>query len=78
MKLEKPLCPECGEPAVGTLERLKGCAQFEGPIDGARTSLGISTEVLLARFFDIDLKKLEDEKLQMLSECRKFHEKSSV
>ena len=30
MKLENPNCPECGEPAHGTLERLCGYAEFVG------------------------------------------------
>jgi hypothetical protein len=30
MKLHKPTCPECGEPARGTVERLCGCAEFAG------------------------------------------------
>jgi hypothetical protein len=28
MKLHNPNCPECGEPAHGTVERLTGYAQF--------------------------------------------------
>lgn len=30
MKLHTPMCPDCGEPAHGTLERLTGYAQFDG------------------------------------------------
>ena len=30
MKIHQPQCPECGEPARGTLERLCGCAEFAG------------------------------------------------
>jgi hypothetical protein len=30
MKVHTPLCPECGESARGTVERLGGCAQFAG------------------------------------------------
>lgn len=28
MKLKVPLCPECNEPAIGTLETLQGVANF--------------------------------------------------
>jgi hypothetical protein len=31
MKLHKPICPECGEPANGTVERLSGRADFSPP-----------------------------------------------
>ena len=30
MKLHTPLCPECSEPAHGTVERLSGYAAFAG------------------------------------------------
>ena len=30
MRLSDPLCPECGEPACGTVERLSGYAEFLG------------------------------------------------
>jgi len=30
MRLHMPLCPECGKPANGTLERLTGRADFDG------------------------------------------------
>jgi hypothetical protein len=30
MKLHEPFCPECGEPAHGTVERLMGRAEFNG------------------------------------------------
>jgi hypothetical protein len=30
MKLHTPMCPECGEPANGTLEHLTGRADFNG------------------------------------------------
>jgi hypothetical protein len=28
MKVHQPCCPECGSPAIGTLERLSGVAMF--------------------------------------------------
>jgi hypothetical protein len=41
MKLHKPLCPDCGEPAHGTVERLAGYAQFVGE-PGPETSVEYS------------------------------------
>ncbi len=36
MTLETPICPKCGQPAIGTVERLRGIATFVGnPNDGA-------------------------------------------
>lgn len=29
MRLEKPSCPECGAPAIGTLDRIPGVALFD-------------------------------------------------
>lgn len=29
MNLQTPLCPECGRPALGTVEALAGVAEFE-------------------------------------------------
>ena len=28
MKLSKPTCPECGQPAIGTCDTIPGCALF--------------------------------------------------
>lgn len=28
MKLSEPTCPECGEPAIGTVDRIPGIAMF--------------------------------------------------
>jgi len=39
MRLHTPLCPECGEPANGTLERLTGRADFDG-VPGTDTDVG--------------------------------------
>lgn len=30
MRLDSPLCPECGEPAIGTLDTIQGVAMFDG------------------------------------------------
>ena len=36
MTLETPICPACGQPAIGTVERVRGIATFVGnPKDGA-------------------------------------------
>ena len=46
MKLHTPLCPECGEPANGTLERLTGRADFNGePGLGVDVDYGGWTEI---------------------------------
>jgi len=41
-----------------------------GYSDGEYTPLRETQEKLIARFFEIDLKKLEEEKVAMLDECR--------
>ena len=41
MKLHTPLCPECGEPAHGTVERLCGHAAFAG-VPGADAQVDYS------------------------------------
>ncbi len=46
MKLHNPNCPECGEPAHGTLERLTGYAQFaDVPEPGKAVEYSGSTEI---------------------------------
>lgn len=46
MKLHIPRCPECGEPARGTLERLHGCAEFtQPPANGQSVEYSGRTEV---------------------------------
>ncbi len=45
MKLHKPHCPECGELAIGTLERLAGRAEFTPVADDGTTEYSGWTEV---------------------------------
>ncbi|MBN2561560.1 MAG: hypothetical protein JXQ75_11580 [Phycisphaerae bacterium] len=46
MKLHTPLCPDCGEPAKGTLEHLTGRADFDGePGPGVDVDYGGWTEI---------------------------------
>ena len=45
MKLHKPLCPECGEPAHGTVERLSGYAQFTPLKEDGSTEYSGWTEI---------------------------------
>lgn len=46
MVLKDPFCPECGEPANGTLERLSGRADFDKvPGHGVDVEFGGWTEV---------------------------------
>ena len=46
MKLHEPLCPECGEPAKGTLEQLSGRADFNiDPGPGVDVDYGGWTEI---------------------------------
>jgi hypothetical protein len=46
MRLLAPLCPECGKPANGTLERLAGRAEFDG-------APGLGTDVGYSGFTDV-------------------------
>ena len=34
MKIENPNCPECNSPALGTVETIPACAEFEVGPDG--------------------------------------------
>ncbi len=47
------------------------CEEDTGSYENAFVLFSFSNEVLLARYFDIDLDKLEQEKRQMLKELRK-------
>jgi hypothetical protein len=46
MRLHEPTCPECGEPARGTFERLTGCAEFDvAPGPGADVEYQGTTDI---------------------------------
>ena len=46
MRLRTPFCPECGEPANGTVERLAGRAEFDGvPGPGIDVDFSGSTDI---------------------------------
>ena len=45
MKIHQPTCPECGEAAVGTVERLMGRAEFTTVADDGTTEYSGWTEI---------------------------------
>jgi hypothetical protein len=46
MKLSKPICPTCGEPAIGTCDTIPGIALFDGcPTGGNDVEWDGETEV---------------------------------
>jgi hypothetical protein len=61
---------------LGTEEIMLGTyTRVSGRRSESFMTIGESTESLLARFFDIDLNKLEEEKCAMLEEIRKANSK---
>ncbi len=45
MKIHRLLCPQCGEPAIGTVERLSGRAEFTPVADDGTTEYSGWTEI---------------------------------
>jgi hypothetical protein len=45
MRLHRPVCPECGELAIGTIERLSGRAEFTAVAENGTTEYSGETEV---------------------------------
>ena len=45
MRLHKPICPQCGELAIGTVERLSGRAEFTPVQEDGTTEYSGWTEI---------------------------------
>jgi len=45
MKFVKPRCPKCGELAVGTLEKLQGCAELDWQDEEGNAEYSGSTDI---------------------------------
>lgn len=69
MKLKTPCCPTCNKPATGTVESLKGVAEFAGDPSAGPVEYGGNTKV----WWD-EQKTDRDEKGRAIVVCEEGHD----